>query len=300
MPVLQQTSKQIADIADFQLSKILLRQSFVEKLKSRIPHTPRTEISPLEVFRFINRLNSGGATKVGNIGGYRDQWFLYAYVSGDKVWMGFCQGRRIGRIVRNGGFTLSFDIKDCELQEELNMRHCYIVSHLRTREELIKDWHARLEECIKENKGISEIRRLARSLAWAGYEPIVKGGKTIMPTEIEVLKEKVTIALKNGATPALKVCEDLRQSSLENATWLDQTYLDFKRPEMVGDDKDGLVAILKSSDFLRKSLENCKPSEIVHWMRKIKNIDPVREEEGSIDLGPDKKGDTNGQSASQV
>jgi hypothetical protein len=299
MPVLQ-TSKQIADIADLQLSKLLLKQLFEKQLRIRKPYTPRTTIPKVEVLRFINRLNSGGATKVGHVAGHRDQWFLYAYVSGDKVWMGFCQGRHTGRILQNGGFTLSFDIHDCEFPEELDMRHRYVVSHLEFRRTIIKEWHAMLEECIKENKGISEIRMLARSLAWAKYEPIVKGGKTIMPTEIEVLKEKVTIALKNGATPALKVCEDLRQSSPENATWLDQTYLDFKRPEMVGDDKDGLVAILKSSDFLRKSLENCKPSEIVHWMRKIKNIDPVREEEGDINLGPDKKGDANGQSASQV
>jgi hypothetical protein len=237
-------------------------------------------LSRLVVLNWINTLMyEEGGKKVGRINGYKDQWLIKAYYDeGDQtINLGFCQGRNVGRIVTSGGFDIDLEIKDCSTIEEIDFKFEYIQTNKEEDRRTVKDLAAKLVQAIKD-KDDENLRACVRRFHWMGLEveKIPGGSKMSDAQEIQVMKEKVEIALKNGATPSLKLCEQLRETDPESAKWLDQIYLQYKRPELVGDDKDGLCALLKSEGYLRKALEECKNGdELIYWFRIVKGLDPL-------------------------
>lgn len=250
-------------------------------------------VSELEVMYWINDLmRRSGACKIGGINGYKDQWLIGTWYEDQTklIHMSFCQGRNVGRIKGNGGYEVCIDIRDCDDIQDIWFKFTQLSWTKKDKSDMIRSVIGDFVGSITSNE-IKILRSCIKKLHWMGFDLKTLKGKCKMSEDqkIEELRQKVVIALKNNATPALAVCEEIRKSSPENAEWLDKTYLDYKRPEMVGDDKDGLVAILKSGDHLKNGLANCKASEIVMWMNKIKNVKPVREEEGSINLEEEEK-----------
>ena len=232
----------------------------------------------LDALNWINALMCrNAACKIGRMTGYKDQWLIGAWYDEkfQKINMKFCQGRNVGRITSNGGYEVSFSVADCETFDDIDFKFQILTWNREDTRSMMRDLAARLHSAI-ESKDKETLRSLVRRFFWLDWE-LSPGKGCTMSTEqeIEVLKEKVEIALKNGATPSLKVAEELRAISPECGKWLDDTYLKYKRPEMVGDDKDGLCALLKSEGYLRKAMEKCKPEEVVYWFRIVKGIDPL-------------------------
>lgn len=87
------------------------------------------------------------------------------------------------------------------------------------------------------------------------------------------MKEKVVTALKGGAVPALKLCEQLREAG--EGDWLDQTYVENVRPELVGDDKDGLTKLIASDDWIKKEVAECRGEDVIHWMKVVKGLEKL-------------------------
>jgi len=93
---------------------------------------------------------------------------------------------------------------------------------------------------------------------------------------VDEMKQMITIALGHGATPSLSLVQKIRGLGEEQAKWLDDTYCKFRRPELVGDDKDGLVLLLMSEKIIRRRFEKCKTKEdVIKWFKIIKMIEPM-------------------------
>ena len=242
------------------------------------PYEP--PMSRLDVLNWINSFTcSTAAKKVGRVSGYKDQWFVGAWLeesAGRRLYMHFCQGRNVGRITQNGAYNILVDISDCDNKEEIDFKFNLWTLNQKETQDTIKANLAGLVFAMG-NKDEKEFRKCVKRLHWMDFELETWKGKSKMSqeNEIQVMQEKCEIALKNGATPSLKVCEELRNQGPEQAKWLDDTYLKYKRPELVGDDKDGLCALLKSEGYLRKAIEKCKADEVVYWFRIIKGLDPL-------------------------
>jgi len=254
------------------------RQFFIEKL-GPIEYS----LKRIDVLNWINSLMAGsGGCLIGRIQGHRDQWLIGAHYreSSGTIIFSFCQGRSTGRINQNGGYLVKLFVLDCEDEEDISFKFKLFGTTQREEREIRKELRHKIWNAVRD-KDEALFRRCVRHVYWAfGHDeaeqlPELKGEDKMSEAEIMKMRENVDIALKNGATPSLKICEELRAVGPTEAKWLDDTYLKYKRPELVGDDKDGLCAILKSEGYLRKAIEKCKMEEVVYWMRIIKGLDPL-------------------------
>ena len=267
MPVLRRSKEQP------KWDRTFVKKLFEEKLGKYEP-----PISRLDALNWINALMCrSGACKIGRINGYRDQWLIGAwYDEGfQRINLNFCQGRNEGRIKSSGGFGVLFNIVDCETFDDISFKFRMLSWDKADKKSMARDLAARLCSAIDSGDNAT-LRETIRRFLWMDLEVSSKKGcKMSTEVEIEKLKENVDIALKNGATPSLKTCEELRAIGPEQAKWLDDTYLKYKRPELVGDDKDGLCALLKSEGYLKDAMAKCKPERIVYWFRIVKGLDPL-------------------------
>jgi len=88
-------------------------------------------------------------------------------------------------------------------------------------------------------------------------------------------KRQVESSLREGDSPSLIACTIIRKSGEKNCAWLDESYLKFKRPELMGNDLDGLCAVLACSETLRNKLADCSKKEVGYWVKVIKHILPL-------------------------
>lgn len=102
----------------------------------------------LEIVNDLNRSFAG--RKVGNVNGYRDQWFIGGHINKDKpdrqeLQLHFCQGRSVGRINFNGGYTVILDVTDCRNREDVFKEFKLLDHHKRHEKEKAEAKRARLE-----------------------------------------------------------------------------------------------------------------------------------------------------------
>src|SRR3989338_2418723 len=104
-----------------------------------------------ELLETVNELNSQNAgCQVGYISGYRDQWFIGGYIKKDnpdrqELQLHFCQGRNVGRINSNGGYTVILDVTDCKHRDDVFKEFELLDHHKRRAKEEEAERQARLE-----------------------------------------------------------------------------------------------------------------------------------------------------------
>ncbi len=108
-------------------------------------------LSREELLETVNELNSQNAgCQVGYISGYRDQWFIGGHINKDKpdrqeLQLHFCQGRNVGRINSNGGYTVILDVTGCKNREEVFREFELLDHHKRHEKEKAEAKRTRLE-----------------------------------------------------------------------------------------------------------------------------------------------------------
>ena len=128
----------------------------------------------------VNALNHAYAGRqVGFINGYRNQWFIGGSIKLDEpmrkvLELHFCQGRKVGRINFNGGYTVEMDVTCCESVKDV-FNEFELLDHHKRREKDRLD--ARCTRCV------NYLGRLTGNCAPSlscGYQRIrpIKGGKT--------------------------------------------------------------------------------------------------------------------------
>lgn len=102
----------------------------------------------LESVNDINRCHAG--CKVGNVNGYRNQWFIGGYLHEEQLErrtlrLRFCQGRNVGRINFNGGYEVALDVTNCKSREEVFEEFRLLDHHKRREKEKAEALRQRLE-----------------------------------------------------------------------------------------------------------------------------------------------------------
>jgi hypothetical protein len=235
----------------------------------------RRPIARQHLFRWVNSLMAScGGQKVGSIIGYRDQWLIRAHLNYDTIKLGFCQGRNEGRIKSFGGYPVSIYVGDCRTTQDIDFKWEQLGFTRREEQNKIKE----LKLALRNSESKSQRKIVARRLVWLGLNLDHEGDTKNMtkPDEIAVAKEKVTTALQKDAIPSAAVCALLRDHSEATAEWLDKTYLEYKRPELVGDDKDGLTQLINSGNALKEKIKNARGGkEMIECFREVKGLDPL-------------------------
>ena len=107
-----------------------------------------TRVMLLEALNSISQVHAG--RKVGFIQGYHDQWMIGASIEIDKpdrqvIRLHFCQGRNVGRINFNGGYSVSMDVSKCLSVGDV-MKEFVLLDHHKRREK--EKCEERCQNCI--------------------------------------------------------------------------------------------------------------------------------------------------------
>ena len=108
-------------------------------------------LSREELLETVNALNSESAgCQVGYISGYRDQWFIGGHIYKDEsnrqeLQLHFCQGRNVGRINSNGGYTVILDVTNCISRQDVFDEFELLDHHKRREKEEAAEKQAKLE-----------------------------------------------------------------------------------------------------------------------------------------------------------
>lgn len=138
-------------------------------------------LSREELLETVNELNSQNAgCQVGYISGYRDQWFIGGHINKynperQELQLHFCQGRNVGRINFNGGYTVILNVTGCKNREEVFREFELLDHHKRRAKEEEAERQARLEARCRHC--INYLGRLARNCAPSpscGYKRVRK------------------------------------------------------------------------------------------------------------------------------
>jgi hypothetical protein len=110
------------------------------------PMLTREEL--LESVNDINRCHAG--CKVGNVNGYRDQWFIGGFLHEGSLErrtlrLRFCQGRSVGRINFNGGYEVALDVTNCKGREDVFEKFRLLNHHRQREKEKAESLRMRLE-----------------------------------------------------------------------------------------------------------------------------------------------------------
>lgn len=138
-------------------------------------------LSRQELLETVNDLNSQNAgCQVGYITGYRNQWFIGGYINKDEpdrqqLTLHFCQGRNVGRINFNGGYTVILDVTECKNRQDVFAEFELLDHHKRRAKEESEERQAKLEARCR--NCINYLGRLARNCSPSsscGYKRIRK------------------------------------------------------------------------------------------------------------------------------
>ncbi len=130
-----------------------------------------------ELLEIVNELNSQNAGRqVGYISGYRDQWFIGGYIGRDnsdrqELELHFCQGRNVGRINFNGGYTVTLDITRCKNQQEVFEEFELLDHHKRCEKERAEERQAKLDaRCLRCVNFLGRLTRNCKPSSECGYK----------------------------------------------------------------------------------------------------------------------------------
>ena len=142
-------------------------------------------LSREELLETVNDLNSQNAGRqVGSINGYRDQWFIGGSIyqdhqSGQELLLHFCQGRNVGRINFNGGYTVNLNVTDCKTRGDIFKEFELLDHHKRREKEKAEKRRAKLE--VRCTHCVNYLGRLTRNCTPSdscGYKRIRKRKET--------------------------------------------------------------------------------------------------------------------------
>ncbi|HOW87340.1 MAG TPA: hypothetical protein PKV84_01615 [Candidatus Omnitrophota bacterium] len=132
-----------------------------------------------ELLETVNELNSRNAGRqVGYISGYRDQWFIGGYISRDnpdrqELKLHFCQGRNVGRINFNGGYTMFLDVTACKNQQDVFSEFELLDHHKRREKEKAVERMAQAEaRCTRCINYLGRLTRNCKPSPICGYKRI--------------------------------------------------------------------------------------------------------------------------------
>lgn len=116
-------------------------------------------LSRNQLLEAVNALNHAYAGRqVGNVNGYRDQWFIGCSIHLDEsmrqaLELRFCQGRNTGRINSNGGYPVELEVGHCESVQDIFKEFDLLDHHKRRAKENALAFQERLEarcpNCVK-------------------------------------------------------------------------------------------------------------------------------------------------------
>lgn len=141
----------------------------------------------LETVNDLNRQNAG--RQVGSINGYRDQWFIGGSIykdrqDGQELLLHFCQGRNVGRINFNGGYTVTLNVTDCRTPGDVFKEFELLDHHKRREKEKTEARQAKLEaRCTRCASFLAGLTRNCAPSDSCGYKRIRKRKRAVATTE---------------------------------------------------------------------------------------------------------------------